>query len=365
MRWPLLIVSALLWIPPANGQQFELLEPDGSVAAAAQLERGRLVITERTGQRFFFEREVRYNSPDGRFDGFIEVGQNRVLRFPRSGQGKMQVADLKQPTPRFRYTRRSVRPRPRPPLGQPRPPLGQPRPPLGQPLPPPAALPGPGILGYPPFSPGGGIYVPITLQPHLYFPAYGHPRSVLIQSQYIPNPALPPADLKLFNSGPRDIQVELVDFRNATSSRSFRIKPQGSVAVEVQRDAGGRKIDRYRTYDPWGNFTDEEVVRPILPAIRYEIVVHQWNLQSVAIDRTGKNPHPIMDVNFQGHGLGRFPLPPGDRLQSGPYDVYRHAVESRNQGTVAPILAEENPNPGASPLERAILEAQQRALRGR
>ncbi len=106
----------------------------------------------------------------------------------------------------------------------------------------------------------------------------------------------------------------------------------------------------------------ENIVRPIAPQARYEVVVHEWAMQSIAIDRTGKSPKAIEDINFQGRGLGRFLLPPGDSLQSPRIDVYRTAVQSGLAGTVAPIVPSDESDQGSdSPLQRALLEAQQRA----
>ena len=95
--------------------------------------------------------------------------------------------------------------------------------------------------------------------------------------------------------------------------------------------------------------------------VRYEFIVHEWVLQSIAIDRTGTSPSPIEDANYHGKGLGRFSLPPGTQLQSGTLDVYRAASSAQNRGTVAPITAQEKQvGDGLSPLERAVLQLQQK-----
>ena len=93
---------------------------------------------------------------------------------------------------------------------------------------------------------------------------------------------------------------------------------------------------------------------PVPPAPRYELVIHEWKLQSVAIDRTGKSPNVIEDTNFQGKGIGRFLLPPGDQLKSGTLDVVRTALEARNAGSVSPLLDDSGRTPetprGSSPV---------------
>ncbi|MGI9470308.1 MAG: hypothetical protein ACR2NZ_02170, partial [Rubripirellula sp.] len=101
-------------------------------------------------------------------------------------------------------------------------------------------------------------------------------------------------------------------------------------------------------------------------ATRYEIVVHEWAMQSVAIDRTGKSPNVIEDINFQGRGIGRFLLPAGPALQSGVIGVYSAAASQGNAGTVQPIVPTEDlPVRGnnARRLEDAVLEAQRAAQR--
>ncbi len=358
MRLPVLFCISLSMVATSWGQQFELVEPSGQVAATVQVERGGLRFSDRSGERRFYGREQRYDSGDGLFAGYFNLELNRALRFPRSGQGKMQVVDFDDRSPRFRYSQQAVRRRGsnnRPVVVAPPPAIGYPGYGFGFPVPG-IGYPGFGPIG--PVNPGGPFYSLYSQPPII---GYRYPQSVLIESNIQPNPALADVQVQLFNGGPREIQVGVVDVRNPAPTRSMRIQPRTGVEIEVQRDPGGQRIDRYQTITPLGDTITKEIVRPIPPAVRYEIVVHEWAMQSIAIDRTGKSPNVIEDINFQGKGLGRFPLPPGDQLQSGTIDVYRAAIDSGNQGTVGPIVAEEDPSSGPSPLERAILEAQQRA----
>ncbi len=348
MRWSIAVVS-LLCVSSSFAQTFQLVEPSGEVAATIQLERNRLIIHQPPGSRQTFHREQRYDSPDGLFLGYFHFEQKSVLRFPRSGQGRMQVASLNDASPRFRYTRRTVRRW----IGGND--YGGPvleRPPAFGPL-----------YQWTPdarFTPPGDYSIwPLDDR---YSNRFRYPQSVLIDSRIVPNPPLAPARVQLHNGGPREIQVGVIDLKNRSGTRSVRIRPGEATEVELERDSGAKQINVFRTITPLGDFVSKEIIRPIPPAIRYEVVVHQWAMQSIAIDRTGKSPSQIEDVNFQGKGLGRFPLPPGDLLRSGPIDVFRTAIESGNQGTVAPILAPEKRPVGGSPLERAVFEAQQRAL---
>lgn len=352
----LVMVVTSIGSTTASGQRFEIIEPSGVVTGTINVAPGRIIVYEGTGERILYSRDALYDSSDGRFVGYYNLTLNRVLRFPRSGSGPLQSADLDDRVPRFRETTRIVRPvgnfTPIRPGGV----LGRPGSGFGRPW-----------LGGLDWSITGG-YGPTQYPSGPYAAAYP-PRarptqSVLIDSQTIPNPQLPPARVVLRNDGPREVQVGIVDLQNPGKDRSVRIRPSSSVAFELERDAGARQISHYRVITPYGESVTREIVTDIPPTIRYEVVVHEWAVQSVAIDRTGKSPNVIEDINYQGKGLGRFQLPPGPELQSGTIDVYRAARAQGNQGTVAPIVPREpQPSDTASPLERAILEAQRAAQR--
>lgn len=355
MRWPILLI-AILTVTSAPGQRFELVQPDGVVTATIQIARGRLTVNEDTGERITYGRERRYDSPDDRYAGFVNVELNRVLRFPRRGEGRLQTADLDDVAPLFHYTRRQVRPA----TGVAHPPPAAYPPPAHPPVtwPPVAA----GPVGFP--FPVDPLFYPPPVFPGAYFGSVRYPQSVLIDSRIVPNPPLPPARIDLYNGGRREIEVGLVDLQDPAQTRSMRIAPGQATPVEVQRDAGGEEVLTYRTINAYGDVVTQNVVRSLVPQPRYEVVVHEWAMQSIAIDRTGKSPNPIEDINFQGRGLGRFVLPPGG--SSARIDVYRTAIESGLAGTVAPIVESEDHDRGSdSPLRRALLEAQQRAQRGR
>ncbi len=216
------------------------------------------------------------------------------------------------------------------------------------------------------FAPGGFAPVPNFgggfVTPSL--PYVPQPQSVVLDSKTIPNPPLEPVRVTLRNGGPREVQVGLVDLIESGRTKSLRLPPGGTAEVLLRRDAGGREVQNVRVISPTGDVATREVVSDIPPRQRYEIVVHEWQIQSVAIDRTaGAGANPIEDINFTGKGLGRFPLPPGADLQPGVIDVYAAARSRGNGRDVSPILAEEDDayDDGPSPLERAILDAQRNA----
>jgi len=347
---------------------FEIVDPWGNLTAQVESNRDNLLFRLRGGERRQYNREPMYDSRDGDYLGYSNLELNRALRLPASGWGTPWVANLGDEFPRFQPLQQTMRPAgdamPRPPQlpGWQNP--GRPTPgwPGVEPVPPyPEVLfPSPGypILDFP-FLPGG---VMPGFQPPL--------RSVLLESRLIPHPPLPPARLQLFNSSRRTLQVAIIDSVAAGGSRSLRIEGGSAAEVELARESGATRVSRYQTFDALGYPIEREVVTEIPPVQRYEMVVHEWAMQSVAIDRTGKSPNVIEDINMQGRGLGRFPLPPGDALQSGTIDVYQAALNAGNQGAIAPLVPADRggpnqPSDNANILEDAVLEAQRRAMSGR
>ncbi len=335
-----LISLALMTATEANAQQFELSDSAGRRVGVAELSRSGLSVQQAAGNQIRYQRAFDYDSSDGQFIGFFHRSTARALRFPMTGRGRLFLADLNQPVPRFRGTGRYVRPL----VGPPDPWIIHPH---GGPWPT-----TPWVYGY-------------DLAPHLdpsiigYHHAEPLRRSYLVESQTVSNPPLPPVEVQLFNDGPRDIQVQVNDLIDPGKRQTMRIQPQTAATVKLQRDSGGQEIRRYKVYLGYGEWTTRETTYPVLSPTRYEIVVHEWNMQSIAIDRTGKSPNQIEDVQYQGRGVGRFVLPPGDQLQSGVIGVFSAAQRQGNQGTVAPILPQERSSSGPlSPLERALLETQ-------
>ena len=345
-----LMAGMLLCVTTAQAQNYEIVDQAERVRATVQIQRGQLVVQESTGETIVFSREPRYDSPDGGFLGYFSRQLQRVLRFPRNGQGVMQIADLDDPQPRFRQTLRRVRPatgvNPRR--------VNQRDLGLAQ------SIYGPEqdyLYGYQPAYPYAGGTNP-------YSGGFGWspppPQSILLESKTIPNPALPPVKLELFNSGPRNVVVTVVDLRT-DDAKQMQIRPRQRVEIEVARDSGSRRVERYQAVAYDGRTATRQVEANIPPAVLYEVVVHERVIQSIAIDRTGKSPSPIEDINYRGDGLGRFVLPPGDQLKTGSIDVYRVSLSANNQRAVAPITAQEkDERRNLTPLER-VLQQQQRA----
>lgn len=329
MRPLLCLVVCWIGSVSAGAAEFDLIEASGIASGHIELVPGRLVVYQASGQRTYFGREPRYDSPDGQYVGYFNVDLNRVLRFPRSGSGSLQTADLDDVSPRYRNARYAVRPRA-----------------------------GDAVLGGPTVASGYRGYATAGYAPQL-------PQSVLIDSETIPNPPLPPARVTFGNDGPREIEITVVDLQDPAGTRKSRIPPGAAVNFDLVRDSGAKRVSHHSVVGPTGGSYTKEVVSEVPPSDRYEVVVHELNVQSVAIDRTARSPGRIEDINYQGKGIGRFMLPPGPQLTSGTIDVYSAARSQGNQGTIAPIVPKQGQSgAGASPLDRAILEAQ-RAAQGR
>ncbi|WP_146598377.1 hypothetical protein [Novipirellula aureliae] len=165
------------------------------------------------------------------------------------------------------------------------------------------------------------------------------PQSVVVDTRVVPGTPLPPVKLGLRNGSDRELIVTILDTKAGGQPHQIRI-PAGGVSEQTfERDSTDKRIQTYETILPNGEYDEHQVTTLLPPAVRYELVVHTRQIQSIAIDRTGKSPNVIEDVNYQGKGVGRFTLPPGDQLRSATIDVYRVA-RSRNQppGMIEPLL---------------------------
>ena len=187
------------------------------------------------------------------------------------------------------------------------------------------------------------------------------PALTIVSRSLVPSPQLEPAAVQLLNSSRRDILVSLADRRAGHPIKEYQISAGKSETVTLDRDSGGRFVEAYEVRTPLGTVERQEFETRVPPAIYYDISVYEISLKSIAIDRTGKSPNAIEDVNYQPKSVGWFPLPPGAALTSGPLDVVRIAREAGNPGGVRP-LSKPGTDPAADPpdvLEK-ILEKHRR-----
>jgi hypothetical protein len=85
------------------------------------------------------------------------------------------------------------------------------------------------------------------------------------------------------------------------------------------------------------------------------VSVYEEFLQSIAIDRTGKSPNVIEDINYQPRSVGFLLLPPGDQLQDNSVlDVYRAAADSKNPGAVRKLSPSDYNNSSSSKPSSAV-----------
>lgn len=203
-----------------------------------------------------------------------------------------------------------------------------------------------------PLVPGQIIPVPVPVP---FLVPVPQPQSVLIDSQLVPDPPAPPARIELANTTEYKLRVEFFDLLKNRSVASRDIEPGTSIPLRVPRTVGATRVETYRTYGPFGDIVDRQVTRTIGAEIRYELVVRRWQIQSLAIDRTGKSPNPIEDIGFVGQGVGRFRFPAGPSLSDGRIDVHRAAVAAGNAGTVPPLAPRgDDPRIPSDPLREAL-----------
>lgn len=190
-------------------------------------------------------------------------------------------------------------------------------------------------------NPAGLFLQPIVYDPwQIWFPQQPvipipPPQFRSVQQQVVPNPELPPIDLILQNNHRDEVMVLLADRRMPDNPQKIRIPAGKSESVSIQRDAGATIVESIEVMDLAGNWSQQQYTTPIPPSVLYDISVYEIFLQSIAIDRTGKSPNPIEDINMQPRSIGFFLVPPGDAIREGSVlDVYRVAEDAKNPGAV-------------------------------
>ncbi|TWT64670.1 hypothetical protein [Allorhodopirellula solitaria] len=341
-------LTLLLSTTTVAAADLEMVDGYGNIAGVIDASRKGLMVTENSGNRFFYRRARRYDLPDGRYLGFYNETLNRIIRFPRSGRGPVERADLDSIYPQF--VPASVRVRP----------IGS-----GPGFAP--YLPtwletsyqftapgyrfysgtisgGPGYGGFRYGGPGygswpalGGYYrsgVSFSVASPLAVPAApmmptlapAQPQSTLIESRVVDNGTLDPVEVEFVNSQNETLLVVLTDARTPGKKAQYQIQPGGSQRVKLPRSAGQTRIDRYQSWDIAGDPVEREVRVAMEPEARYQVAVDRTRIQSIAIDRTGKSPNVIEDINMQSVPVGVFTLPPGDQLVSGKIDLFDAAT---------------------------------------
>ncbi len=175
------------------------------------------------------------------------------------------------------------------------------------------------------------LWVPIVPPPMPNF----QPFYRTVSQEVHANPQLPAAQVELTNTHRNAILLLLGDIRQGNSVQQIRIEPNSSQVVALDRDSGSTIIETVETLSPLGGWERQQFVTTIPPSAFYDISVYEEHLQSIAIDRTGKSPNPIEDVNYVPKSVGWFPMPAGTALPANSrMDVYRQAVSQNNPGAV-------------------------------
>lgn len=348
-RLPTLVVVFCIFsnsLSTIEAADLQMVDGAGVVTGVIDVSRQGLQVYEYSGNRFFYERAPRYDSPGGRYLGFYNLLLNRIIRFPRNGYGPIERADLDTPFPQFVPGSVFIEP------------IGS-NPGFNPYLidwlnPAPGIYPGGYVTpGYPYWggSYGGigyiggyyveGIHLSVGgIRPPLLPPSYAPaaPQTLLLESREVDKPNLPPVQIEFINSHNETIVISLTDNFHPNRRPEYQLAPGESQRVQLPRDAGKTRIEVFQTVDAVGVPIEQETRVDVPPTVRYQVIVHRIRIQSIAIDRTGTSPNPIEDINTQGIGVGRFTLPPGDQLTSGVIDAFGIAQAAGNRGTVAPIL---------------------------
>ncbi|WP_153556045.1 hypothetical protein [Roseimaritima sediminicola] len=188
-------------------------------------------------------------------------------------------------------------------------------------------------------------------------PALTLPPVRMVRREVRPQPGLPAVDVRLVNTHRDGLLVSVIEMRSGRVTHRVDLPPRGSQTIRLQRDAGAAIVERYQVVTPGGIVHSEEIVTSLPPQPLYSVAVYERYLASIAIDRTGKSPNVVEDINYQSRGVGQFLLPAGAELDRGAsIDVYARARAMRNPGSLPPIRLPENDRPGRDPLQQTLDE---------
>ena len=176
------------------------------------------------------------------------------------------------------------------------------------------------------------------------------------QQQVVPSAPLRPVSARIVNSHSDTLIVLVADRRHTQSIQKLRIPAGGSERIQLDRDPGASIVETVETMDTFGNWNQQQFNTPIPPAVLYDMSVYEEFLQSIAIDRTGKSPNPIEDINYQPRSIGFFLIPPGNELpENADIDAHRIAEDAQNPGAVRRLnprdLQKANATPETDPLK--------------
>ncbi len=175
------------------------------------------------------------------------------------------------------------------------------------------------------------------------------------------NPPLPPAEVELMNSHKYALMILVGDLRSGQVVKELRVEPNQSTTITVERDPGSTLVEVVEIMTPGGGWNRQEYVTQIPPVSLYDLSVYEEFLQSIAIDRTGKSPNKIEDVNYQPKSVGLLILPAGSALpERGQMDAYAQSKAADNAGAVRRMDPKRFEKPKADPLESILEDIQKK-----
>ncbi|MEL7335102.1 MAG: hypothetical protein AAFN70_02745, partial [Planctomycetota bacterium] len=170
-------------------------------------------------------------------------------------------------------------------------------------------------------------------------PQFPPPPGRLLTTNTVPLPPLSMASVNLVNDQPFTLIAVLGNVQDGRTV-AYTIPAGGRTTVKLNRDAGAQRIVNYEESDGFGNVIRDQIVYAIPARILYDISVYKKDIQSVAIDLTGKSPDKVEDVQLSKTSVGIFPLPPGNELpQQATIRIMSAAQNQQNPGGVRPLPA--------------------------
>lgn len=150
-----------------------------------------------------------------------------------------------------------------------------------------------------------------------------------------PNPPQPPIEIELVNSHDQAL-ITLLGHRTGNRvEKTIRIEPRQSQLLQLERDPGATLVETVEVLGVNGQWLQRQYVTPLPSVSNYDLSVYEEFLQSIAIDRTGKNPNPIEDVNYAPRSIGLIFLAIDSQLATKmTIDVYAKAQAASNPGAV-------------------------------
>lgn len=157
-------------------------------------------------------------------------------------------------------------------------------------------------------------------------PAIELPPVQLAERIWEADPERPPVTVRFANPTRRSLRFQLIDRSGRQQWPVIELLPGRTQELRVPRRSGGRLIERYRVETPFGVVEQGQTVTNIPPPVDFIVRVTEKTIQSIAIDRTGKSPQVIEDIQYRPREIGSFALPAGDRLREGTtIDLLRNA----------------------------------------